>query len=154
MRLYAIIPDKLLPHHHIRVPKDIILDLQMWKQFLHEPQAYCRPFEDFDNLTANEIFMYSDASKAEDLGFGALCQDDWMKAMWRESIVQGEGNFINEYNPSIAFLELYALTAGVIEWIHRFANKRITLFCDNESVVNMVNKGVSLCDRCMVLLRH
>ena len=110
MRLYAIIPDKLLPHHHIKVPRDILLDLQMWKQFLNEPQAYCRPFEDFDSLNANKIFMYSDASKAEDLGFRAICQDDWMKAMWGESMIKiSDNNFIKEYNLSIAFLELFAL---------------------------------------------
>ena len=112
-------------------------------------------FIDFNELSADEIFMYSDASKNKDLGFGAVCQNDWMIGMWAESKLNPESddNFIQDQDPSIAYLELYALVAGVIQWIHRFANKRVILFCDNESVVHMVNKSSSRCKNCMVLIR-
>ena len=152
-RLYSLVSKNLMPHHHVKVPSDILLDLEMWKQFLTKPEAYCRPFQDFENLDAHDIFMFSDALKAVDLDFGALCQNDWMMAMWSDSSISGQENFIQQFDPSIAFLELFALTAGVIQWIYRFANKRVTLFCDNESVVQMINMGVSRCEKCMILLR-
>ena len=61
--------------------------------------------------------------------------------------------FIEICNPSIEYLELYALTAGVILWIHRFKNQRVMVFCDNISVVQMINKSTSSCRNCLVLIR-
>ena len=56
-------------------------------------------------------------------------------------------------DPSIEYLELFAVTVGVKLWIHRFANKEIFLFCDNMSVVHMLNRSSSKCKNCMVLIR-
>ena len=69
--------------------------------------------------------MFSDSSKNAKLGFGATCGRSWMFSQWDE-------DFIENNDPSIAYLELYALTAGVMQWIHRFRNRRIILFCDNQ----------------------
>ena len=88
--------------------------------------------------------MYSDASGK--IGMGAICMNDFMYQMWNEK-------FITKYRPSIEYLELYAVVAGVLTWIHRFKNKRIILFCDNESVVNMINLTTTSCKNCMVLIR-
>ena len=62
-------------------------------------------------------------------------------------------NFIDMCKPSIEYLELFALVATVENWIHRFKNKRIILFCDNQSVVAMVNNTTSSCPNCMILIR-
>ena len=59
----------------------------------------------------------------------------------------------NECYTIIEFLELYAVTVGVLNWLHRWRNSRIVLFCDNESVVEMINSTSSRCRNCMVLLR-
>ena len=58
-----------------------------------------------------------------------------------------------ENTPSIEYLELYALTVAVVLWLHRFKNRNIYLFCDNESIVNMVNSSSSSCKNCMLLIR-
>ena len=147
-RLYSLISNKLQPHHHVKILLDVREDLDMWLQFLDaaDSTVYCRPFMDFLDWTAEDITMFSDASKNESLGFGAYCQNDCMNAMWPEG-------WIAEADPSIEFLELFALTAGVLTWIHRFKNRRIWLFCDNESVVHMVNKSSSSCGKCMKLIR-
>ena len=55
--------------------------------------------------------------------------------------------------PSIEYLELFGVLAGVLNWIKLFSNKRIVLFCDNESVVHMINQSSSSCKNCMVLIR-
>ena len=57
------------------------------------------------------------------------------------------------HGPSIEYLELFEVTVGVIKWIHRFANQQVALFCDNRSVVDMINGTASKCKNCMVLLR-
>ena len=76
---------------------------------------------------ATEIFFYSDASKNAKLGFSAVCERSWMAEVWPEG-------FIKEYDPSIEYLEIFAVAAAVMTWIHRFRNRRIVLFCDNQSV--------------------
>ena len=145
-RLYAYTANtNLKPHHHIRIKAEMRADLTMWLAFIEHPTVFSRPFLDFSKtLIADEVDMYSDASGR--LGMGALCQKDWMYIMWPQE-------FITKNKPSIEYLELYAVVAGVLTWIHRFKNRRIILFCDNESVVNMINLTTTSCKNCMVLIR-
>ena len=70
----------------------------------------------------------------------------WMYQIWSES-------FIKKHKPSIEYLELFAVTAAVLTWIHKFKNRRIILFCDNQSVVDMINATSTSCKNCMVLIR-
>ena len=58
-----------------------------------------------------------------------------------------------KFQPSIEFLELFALTAAVLAWVHRYKNSRIKIFCDNESTRFMVNSASSSCKHCMILIR-
>ena len=85
-----------------------------------------------------------DASKNRKLGFGGHCGINWMQARW--------GSFIQNCDPSIQFLELYALTAGVLAWIHQFRNKTVVIYTDNQCVRSMVNNTTSGCKNCMVLI--
>ena len=145
-RLYAYTANKKLkPHHHIRINAEMKRDLLMWLSFLQHPTVYCRPFLDFSKiLIADEIDMYSNAS--EKIGFGAICGNRWMYNSWPLW-------FIKKYKPSIELLELYAVTAAVLKWIHLYKNRRIILFCDNESVVGMINQTSTTCKYCMILVR-
>ena len=60
---------------------------------------------------------------------------------------------MDKQQPSIEFLELYAVVVAVKLWISRFQNRRIILFCDNMSVVFMINRNSSKCKHCMNLIR-
>ena len=145
-RLYVYTTsDKLKPHHHIRVNSEMRQDLLMWAAFLEQPNIFCRPWMDFSTmLVADEIDMYSDASGK--IGMGAIWQGNWMYQLW-------DKNFIDEQKPSIEYLELYMVTAAVLSWIHNYKNKRIILFYDNKSVVDMINITSTSCRNCMVLIR-
>ena len=57
--------------------------------------------------------------------------------------------------PSIEFLELYAVTAAILTWgwSHYLQGGRITLYCDNEAVVFMINTSASSCEQCRKLIR-
>ena len=147
-RMYAYTRSNVLkPHHHVRINSELRADLMMWREFLHDPTIFAQPFLDFSSeLIADVLKMYSDSSKNPNLGFGAICQHSWMYSQW-------DSAFIREKDPSIEYLELWAVVAGVITWLHRFCNRRIVLFCDNMSVVEMINHNSSSCKNCMVLLR-
>ena len=138
---------KLLPHHHVQVNSEMKMDLEVWRIFLQHQSCFCRPFMDFSRYwQADEIDMFSDATSNKMLGYGAMCAPEWCYEQWCQQ-------FIETHNPNIAYLELYAVTVGVLNWIHRFANRRVVLFCDNQSVVAMLNPNSSNCRQCMVLIR-
>ena len=67
-------------------------------------------------------------------------------------MINGQTLF-KSFNPSIEYLELFGVTAAVIAWIHRFRNQRVILFCDNKSVVDMINVTSTSCKNCTVLIR-
>ena len=102
-------------------------------------------------VTSQNIGFYSDASASKEMGFGTIMGNKWVQAMWNE----GYPNFIKECQPSIEFLELYALCAGVFTWEadDALVNGRVILFCDNMAVVHMINEMTSGCQNCMYLIR-
>ena len=138
---------KLKPHHHLRINGEMRDDLRMWLRFLNDPSAYCRGFMDFDKTwNAEEIKMFSDASKNPKLGFGSICDRLWTFSQW-------DSDFITEHNPSIEYLELFGVLVSVINWLHHFKNQRIILFCNNQSMVSMINSTTSSCKNCLVLIQ-
>ena len=120
--------------------------MQIWMKFLSDPLIFCRPFLDCFEQTAADIDMYSDASGSKIKGFGAYCGQQWVAQAWDKIWFERE-------NPSIEYLELYAVTTAVILWLKKFKNTRILLPCYNESVCKMINKSSAGCKNCMVLLR-
>ena len=134
------------PHYHVNINRELKSDLLMWKKFLSEPTVYCRPFIDFSEvLSATELDWYTDASGM--IGCGGVCSGtEWFQLTW-------PANFIVRNSPSIEYLELYTVTVSVMLWTRHFMNHRICIFCDNESVVTMINSQSSSCKNCMVLVR-
>ena len=92
-----------------------MLDCHVWLYFLQEaainPRRLCRPFIDFrsNELTSETLAFYSDASRNAKLGFGCTFKNKWISRAWNQQ-------FIEDCEPSIEFLELYALTVAVFAW--------------------------------------
>ena len=153
-RLYALTAktensgNKVLKsHHHVRITAKNKLDLSVWKHFLVQPMVYCRSFMDFDEkISTLDVGFFTDSSKNPELGCGGYCKKAWFSAKWDKSLLE-------QVDPSIAYLELYAVTAGILLWVRNFRNKRIIIHCDNQSVVHIVNNLTSGCQNCMVLVR-
>ena len=98
--------------------------------------------------TAQEIGFTSDASTSSELGFGATFQNRWIQGNWT-------AEFIKEFEPSIKYLELFALCAGLLTWKEEavFKDNTVRLHCDNMAVVHMINSLTSSCKNCMFSLR-
>ena len=143
--MYYYTSSSLMPHHHIKVTPDIREDLKMWLQFLHEPTVYCRPFLDFSQIiTADKVDWYTDA--LGQIGHGGICGNRYFQGRWSPG-------FIDNFKPSIEYLELYAVAVSVLLWAKLFANKRICIFVDNESVEKMICNSSTNCKNCLVLIR-
>ena len=54
-----------------------------------------------------QLDFYSDSSRNFELGFGAHFENDWMVGRW-------DTQFCEQKQPSIAYLELFAVTAAVL----------------------------------------
>ena len=138
--------------HHVYLNREFIQDCKVWLKFLIEAEntRLCRPFLDLggDHLGAQILNFISDASKNPELGMGAVFNARWLMQPWPTS-------FIKKENPSIEYLELYALTAAMLKWRKDFQLRDacVVVFCDNESVLYMVNKLGSNCPQCMKLIR-
>ena len=107
----------------------------------------CRPFVDLTAFqTATQFDFYSDARKGINKGFGCVFGSDYLWGQW-------DLHFIKNCDPSIEYLELFALTAGILTWGYRLTRCRVIIFCDNQAVIHMVNNISSSCKNCMVLIR-
>ena len=137
-----IVGQNLKQHQHVKIREENQLDLLVWKQFLSRQDAFCCPFMECRHVMVDIINMYSNASGK--IGFGALSGASWCYRTWNKDFL--------DKGPSIEYLELFALTVGIINWIHRFKNRKIILFCDNISMVYMVNNSSVKCRNCMVLI--
>ena len=60
--------------------------------------------------------------------------------------------FIRENDIFIDWAELYALTIAVVQWASKLSHRRTVVFCDNQSMVHMVNNQTSHCSKCTVLV--
>ena len=140
----------LKPHHHIRTDSKFKSDCRTWITFLSDSdlkRVVNRPMQDItDQINAKDISFFTDASAGKSLGFGCVYGNKWFNGKWEE-------NFIKDYQPSIEFLELYALTAALITWQKQLSNCKIILLCDNQAIIQMVNNLSSKCKHCMYLIR-
>ena len=143
----------LRKYHHISLDGEFKSDCKVWQSFLLSNDSgmkrISRPFIDVctTSETSETLFFYSDATANPDLGYGVIFGPHWIVNQW-------EHNFIKEHNPSIEFLELFALCVGVFTWAEQLRNCRITIFCDNQSSLAMVNNYTSGCKYCMMLIRE
>ena len=144
---------KLKQHHHVTLDREFKLDCQVWLQFLDQDDQVMkivnRKMVDIrDPLNSmSTIFFTSDASAAPNLGYGCIMNDHWMFGKW-------ESDFVCKYKPSIEYLELFALTAGVLAWSSRYLqNCKLMVLCNNQAVVQMINNLTSSCKNCMFLLQ-
>ena len=149
---YAKMTDKktgiLKQHHHICIDKEFRDDCSVWLQFLRSDviSVVNRPYVDFASSTiAEELQFFSDALLNSSLGFGARFDREWTYAQW-------PCDFITVCKSSIEYVELYALVLTAYVWSHKLSNRRVIVYCDNESVMYMVNDSMSSCANCMILL--
>ena len=139
----------LKQHHHVRLDAEFKNDCKVWAEFLdsNDSMSYCHPYVDLSTtITAEILDFYTDAAKGKSLGFGGSFGPHWLFGQW-------EPGFIEENDPSIEFLELYAVCISVFAWCQQLKNQQVILFCDNQAVVNMINNTSAKCPHCMQLIR-
>ena len=148
---YAAIQENpaLHPYHHIKLDREFKFDCRVWLTFLEsrDNSTIFRPMIDINaEDSAHILDFFTDSSAAKNLGFGGTFGKHWIFGAWPPG-------FIATYKPSIAYLELFAVVAAILAWQDELRNLRMILFCDNQSVVQMINQTTSKCHNCMFLIR-
>ena len=142
----------LKDYRHVKLDNEFKQDCQIWLKFLNTDklQVVSRPFVDLSvTMVAEEVGFSTDSAGGKNLGFGCIFTSarEWCYGQWEEF-------FIEEYEPSIEFLELFALAVGMFTWIGNLRNRWILVHCDNKAVVNMIHSTSSSCEKCMALIRQ
>lgn len=154
-------------HYHVRVDRELRMDVLVWQQFLNSQVSVTRPFIDLsETLIANQFLFTTDASRNARLGMGGFIalteiftkkefskefpdqeySNRWFAQNWEPTFIQTSGS-------SIEVCELMAIAMAISLFSKFLHDRRIVIFCDNQAVMHMVNNSSSSCKKCMYLLR-
>ena len=141
----------LKQYHHVSINRTFKEDCQVWSYFLENASRLelCRPFVDIEEKThAVHLRFATDSSANPELGMGGVFDNHWFSQKW-------DKRFIQENNPSINYLELYALVTALVMWgdDKRLSNSRVIILNDNKGVKFMVNNMTGKCQHSMKLIR-
>ena len=131
--------------HHIRLNKEFFKDLDMWKVFLANWNGRTFFLESSPTPTP-DLELYTDA--AGSIGFGGYLQGKWFQGHWPPHM-----RLNRERGISIEWQELFPIVVACSIWHPFLAGKRLQFWCDNESVVSIINSGHSKVPRIMELVR-
>ena len=125
-------------HHHITLNAEARADIQWWVDFLPSWKAISM-IPPVRAIKSTDLKLYTDAS---DLGFGATYGGAWLQGAW-----------VDPEAISIAYRELYAITAATFTWGHTWGGKRIVFLTDNKTITKIWDKGTSPTKAIMDLIR-
>ena len=131
--------------HHIRLNKEFFRDLDMWKVFLSKWNGRSLFLESTIN-PAPDLELYTDA--AGSVGFGGYFQGKWFQGHWPPHMLLDR-----ERGISIEWQELFPIVVACTIWHPLFKGKRLQFWCDNESVVSIINSGHPKAPLIMELVR-
>ena len=133
------------PHHYLRVGSHIRLDLTMWLNFFENFNGVS-VFHDRFWVSNEEVQLFTDSSGC--FGFGIYFCDQWSCAAWPK--LWHETGLTTD----ITVLELFPIVVAIEIWGSELKNKKIKFFCDNMSVVHIINKMSSKSVVVMKLIRY
>jgi hypothetical protein len=121
-------------------------DLKMWLNFLvgfNGTSMFNDAFWSFNT----DICLYTDSSAAKGHGFGAVFDTQWALGIWPDS--WHDTGLTND----ITILEYFPILVAIYIWGEELSNKKVLFKCDNQAVVNIINKQTSKSEKIMVLVR-
>ena len=139
-RMYNLCVGVTQPFYKVKLTPQVKLDLLIWRQFLLN-YNFKTFLLDFRWITSPQLHLFTDA--ASTLGFGGVFGSHWFHGLWPQACK----------NKNIALMELYPICLSFYLWGPCLANKCITLHCDNQAIVAIINSSTSKDSQIMVLVR-
>ena len=131
--------------HHVRLNREFFKDLAMWRVFITKWNGRSF-FLESSTTPAPDLELFTDAPSTS--GFGGFFRGKWFQGRWPPHLRLDKDRGI-----SIEWQELFPIVVVCAIWHPFFAGKRLQFWCDNESVVTIINSGHSKAPRIMDLVR-
>ncbi|CAB4014737.1 Hypothetical predicted protein, partial [Paramuricea clavata] len=128
------------PYHFVR------LNSRFYKELFLKHWNGIGLFLESEQTPSPTVQLYTDA--AGSIGFGGYLAGQWYQGLWLP-----EQNINQKTGISIAWQELYPIYLACCLWGSQWTSKRIVFFCDNESIVQVLNQKTSKSQKIMDLLR-
>ena len=139
-RLINLLRDSKRYWKTIRVTRECQLDLEWWSDFLPSwDGVYFFDLPEWAPLADFELS--SDASGKK--GFGVYYNGAWFAKVWLEA----------QQPLGMAYRELFPIVIACHIWGPSWSRKRIKFWCDNQSVVHILQSGTSKDEKIMHLVR-
>ena len=119
-------------------------DLQWWHHLLHSWNGVSM----FLETAPPDWTIFSDASLTS---WGVFCHGSWISQCWTHDELHLA---MRASRVSLPFLELYALTSGVLSFAGLLKGKRVSVFCDCQPVVFALKNRSSKDSGIMALIRE
>ena len=134
-----------LPHWHIKLNAGFRKDIKMWVDFLEHWNGVSI-FLDSKVSNPHDLQLFTDASGS--LGYGGFLDGLWFQGHWLP-----EHTLNKKQGISIEWQELFPIYLACVLWGPTWLGKRILMWCDNQSVVAIINSKHSKSPRIMDLVR-
>ena len=138
---------------YVSLSKSFHADLEWWVKFSKWFNGSAKIIRDNQQVSV----VYSDASGS---GFGAFCDTDWLCGTWNQDIVvTGDRHGHGRPKPVVAVpdninvRELYPILESARRWGKRWRDCKVKCITDNTQVVAAINKGRSVNEASMDILR-
>jgi hypothetical protein len=118
----------------------------MWLYFLKNFNGIS-VFHDRFWITNEDVQLYSDSARGQDLGFGLYFKGHWCHDKWPQSW------HTRGFTSDITVLELFPILVALYIWSSELVNKIIRFNCDNMAVVQIINMLSSKSEQVMCLVR-
>nr|XP_040033418.1 uncharacterized protein LOC120819784 [Gasterosteus aculeatus aculeatus] len=117
-------------------------DLRFWSRLLDHWNGVTFFYNEIVE-SADSLQLFTDA--APSVGFGGFYQGQWFASHWPTAFCR--------FETSIALYEIYPVAVACFIWGRHWTRKRISIMCDNQAVVDIVNKGRSSARDIMPFMR-
>jgi len=120
-----------LPHWHIKLSASFRKDIKMWVDFLEHWNGVSI-FLDSHISQPRDLQRFTDASGS--LGYVGFLDGLWFQGHWLP-----EHTLNKKRGISIEWQELFPIYLACVLWGPTWSGKRILIWCDNQSVVAIIN---------------
>lgn len=129
-------------HYKIKLNQEAKADIRWWQNFLPTWNGISI-IDGSKWLTNSEICLQTDSS---DLAAGCVYKSEWF-------FVKFEGEHAYMKDKSINWRELYAIVKATATWCELLRAKKVIFYCDNLSIVYILQSGCSKNPDIMKLVR-
>uniref|UniRef100_UPI0037E76AD8 uncharacterized protein n=1 Tax=Semicossyphus pulcher TaxID=241346 RepID=UPI0037E76AD8 len=129
-------------HDVISLDEGCCSDLSFWSLLLEHWNGITFFYDDLVH-SSDSLKFFTDA--APSVGFGGFFQGQWFADHWPPAF--------SGFDQSSALYEIYPVAVACHVWGQHWKRKRISVLCDNQAVVSMINRGRSSSKDIMPFLR-